>query len=61
MARIPTRDLRAAQAFNAFFFTPAAGARPSLATLLSTHPSLQRRLDQLAEISAELAEATPES
>ncbi|MEV6931556.1 zinc metalloprotease HtpX [Dactylosporangium sp. NPDC051485] len=61
MARIPTRDLRTAQAFNAFFFTPAVGARPSLATLLSTHPSLQRRLDQLAQISAELQEAAPEA
>ncbi|GAA4263250.1 zinc metalloprotease HtpX [Dactylosporangium darangshiense] len=57
MARIPTRDLRTAQAFNAFFFTPAVGARPSLSTLLSTHPSLQQRLDQLAEVSAELGEA----
>ena len=61
MARIPTRDLRTAQAFNAFFFTPAVGARPSLATLLSTHPSLQQRLDQLAEISTELGEAAPSS
>nr|BFE60023.1 zinc metalloprotease HtpX [Dactylosporangium thailandense] len=61
MARIPTRDLRTAQAFNAFFFTPAVGARPSLATLLSTHPTLQRRLDQLAEISTELERAAPEA
>ncbi|MEV8514878.1 zinc metalloprotease HtpX [Dactylosporangium sp. NPDC051484] len=59
IARIPTRDLRTAQAFNAFFFTPAIGARPSLSTLLSTHPSLRQRLDQLAEISAELGEAAP--
>ena len=59
IARIPTRDLRAAQAFNAFFFTPAIGPRPSLSTLLSTHPSLQQRLDQLAAISAELGEAAP--
>jgi heat shock protein HtpX len=61
IARIPTRDLRTAQAFNAFFFTPAIGARPSLSTLLSTHPSLQQRLDQLAEVSAELGEAAPSS
>jgi heat shock protein HtpX len=55
IARIPTRDLRAAQAFNAFFFTPALGHGASLMTLFSTHPSLQRRLDQLAEISAQLS------
>ncbi|WP_433074890.1 zinc metalloprotease HtpX [Dactylosporangium sp. CA-052675] len=61
MARIPTRDLRTAQAFNAFFFTPAIGPRPSLATLLSTHPTLQRRLDQLAQISTELERAAPEA
>ncbi len=59
MRRIPTQDLRTAQAFNAFFFTPALGAKPSLASLLSTHPSLEQRLDQLAKISTELGEATP--
>lgn len=59
MRRIPTRDLRAAEAFNAFFFAPAIGARASLSTLLSTHPTLQRRLDQLAVLSTELGEAAP--
>jgi heat shock protein HtpX len=54
MARIPTRDLRAAEAFNAFFFTPALGTRASLATLLSTHPSLEQRLDRLSTLSREL-------
>jgi heat shock protein HtpX len=56
IARIPTRDLRTAQAFNAFFFAPALGAQANLATLLSTHPSLERRLDQLARISHEMGE-----
>lgn len=59
MRRIPTRDLRAAEAFNAFFFAPAIGERTSLSTLLSTHPTLQRRLDQLGAISTELGEAAP--
>ncbi|HLT09538.1 MAG TPA: zinc metalloprotease HtpX [Micromonosporaceae bacterium] len=54
ISAIPTRDLRTAQAFNAFFFAPAFGSRPTLATLLSTHPSLQQRLEQLARISAEI-------
>lgn len=53
MGRIPTRDLRSAEAFNAFFFTPAHHRRDGLAALLSTHPSLQRRLDQLAALSAQ--------
>jgi heat shock protein HtpX len=57
--RIPTRDLRAATAFNAFLFAPALGDRVSLATLLSTHPTLQQRLDRLGAISTELGEAAP--
>lgn len=58
ISAIPTRDLRTAQPFNAFFFAPALGARANLATLLSTHPSLQQRLEQLARISNEMGEAT---
>jgi heat shock protein HtpX len=50
MSRIPTRDLRAAEAFNAFFFTPAAAPGFSISSLFSTHPSLERRLEQLAEM-----------
>ncbi len=55
IARIPTQDLRTAQAFNAFFFTPALGPGTTVANLFSTHPTLQRRLAQLAEISAALS------
>jgi heat shock protein HtpX len=51
IARIPTKDLRTAQAFNAFYFTPALGAEPGLAKYFSTHPSLEQRLEQLARIS----------
>ncbi|MFY1676614.1 MULTISPECIES: zinc metalloprotease HtpX [unclassified Streptomyces] len=57
IARIPSKDLRTAQAFNAFYFTPALGARPGLARLFSTHPSLEDRLEQLGRISTELGEA----
>ncbi|MFF1298412.1 MULTISPECIES: zinc metalloprotease HtpX [unclassified Streptomyces] len=57
IARIPTKDLRTAQAFNAFFFTPALGPGTVVAKLFSTHPSLERRLEALAEISVELDEA----
>jgi heat shock protein HtpX len=54
MARIPTRDLREAQAMNAFFFAPAVkGAE--IHGLFSTHPPQERRLDQLAKISADLS------
>jgi heat shock protein HtpX len=55
MSRIPTRDLRSAESFNAFYFTPAIASKGvSLSTLFSTHPSLDQRLDQLARIEAEL-------
>ncbi|PZG95313.1 zinc metalloprotease HtpX [Streptomyces sp. NTH33] len=57
IARIPSEDLRTAQAFNAFYFTPALGSDPGIARLFSTHPSLEQRLEQLARISAELGEA----
>jgi heat shock protein HtpX len=55
MSRIPTRDLRSAESFNAFYFTPAiAKSGVSLSTLFSTHPTLEKRLAQLASIEAEL-------
>jgi heat shock protein HtpX len=57
LARIPTKDLRTAQAFNAFYFTPATGKEPGIERYFSTHPSLEQRLDQLGRISAELGEA----
>jgi heat shock protein HtpX len=57
IARIPTRDLRTAQAFNAFYFTPALGNAPGLGRLFPTHPTLEQRLDQLGRLSGELGEA----
>ena len=55
MAKIPTKDLREAQPLNAFYFAPALKPdTTSLSTLFSTHPSLERRLQQLSEISAQL-------
>jgi heat shock protein HtpX len=57
MAAIPTKDLRAAEPLNAFYFAPALKGREggvSLSTMFSTHPSLERRLRQLSEISAQL-------
>ncbi len=50
-SRIPRKDLRNVQAFNAFFISPV---RTSFSELFSTHPSLQRRLDQLERISQDL-------
>ncbi len=55
MSAIPTKDLREAQALNAFYFAPALKSDTvSLSTVFSTHPSLEKRLQQLSEISAQL-------
>jgi heat shock protein HtpX len=57
IARIPQKDLRQAEPLNAFYFAPALSGKTgaSLANLFSTHPSLERRLKQLSEISEQLA------
>ncbi|MGH9029324.1 MAG: zinc metalloprotease HtpX [Acidimicrobiales bacterium] len=57
LSRIPTRDLRSAEHFNAFYFTPAIANGASLSSLFSTHPPLQKRLDQLAKLEAEMNQA----
>lgn len=51
MARVPTRDLREAEPFNAFFFAPALARGFSLSSLFATHPPLEKRLAQLAAMS----------
>ena len=70
MSRIPNEDLRAAEPLNAFYFAPAmkltgggggggGGGGKSLSQLFSTHPSLEKRLEQLAKIQRELGQPTP--
>jgi heat shock protein HtpX len=55
MSAIPTKDLREAQPLNAFYFAPAFKSETmTLSTIFSTHPSLERRLQQLSEISSQL-------
>lgn len=54
IAAIPTEDLRKSQPFNAFFFAPALTNGSSMSKLLSTHPTLEARLEQLGKITLEL-------
>jgi heat shock protein HtpX len=54
MSRIPAKDLREVEAYNAFFFAPAFTNKVDLASLFASHPPLEKRLDQLAKISVEL-------
>jgi heat shock protein HtpX len=58
MGQIPTRDLRAAEPFNAFFFTPAIAPGFSISSLFSTHPKLEQRLAQLAELERSMGRPT---
>ena len=56
MARIPERDLRAAEPYNAFFIYPAFTNKVDFASLFSTHPPLEKRLEQLGRLSRELGQ-----
>jgi heat shock protein HtpX len=64
MGRIPTKDLRAAEPFNAFFFTPAVssgatqggGGGFSFGQLFRTHPTLEKRLAQLEQLEHQLGQ-----
>jgi heat shock protein HtpX len=66
MGSIPTKDLRSAEPFNAFFFTPAvasgdaqgAGGGFSFGNLFRTHPTLERRLAQLDALEHQLGQAS---
>jgi heat shock protein HtpX len=66
IGRIPTKDLRAAEPFNAFFFAPATavhgaqdtsqrgGGGFSFGSLFRTHPTLEVRLAQLSKLEQQL-------
>jgi heat shock protein HtpX len=66
MSRIPNEDLRKAAPMSAFYFAPAMklsrDGRPEgggLSALFSTHPSLEKRIEQLAKIQAQLGDVSP--
>ena len=54
--RIPQKDFRQAQTVNALFIVPALKG-DGLATLFSTHPSLEQRLAQLQEMQRQMESA----
>lgn len=54
MGRIPTRDLRAAEGMNAFFIIPAVARGFSLSSLFATHPPVERRVERLMRMQADL-------
>ena len=62
MSQIPTKDLRSAEALNAFYFAPAMRLNgKSLANIFSTHPSLQKRLEELAKVQKQLGQVAPDN
>ncbi len=56
MAKIPQKDLRAAESYNTFFFVPAVTGKVDIASLFASHPPLDKRLEQLNRISVELGQ-----
>jgi heat shock protein HtpX len=53
MERIPQTDLRAHAEMNAFYIFPA-NAKQSLFNLFSTHPPLEKRIERLQRLEAQL-------
>jgi len=53
MEQIPQRDLRAATQMNAFFIVPAR-AKGAVSSLFATHPPLEKRLEALSRLEAQL-------
>jgi heat shock protein HtpX len=53
MQRVPTHDLREAQNMNAFFIVPTSVKRTA-ATLFSTHPPMEKRIEALQRLESQL-------
>jgi heat shock protein HtpX len=53
MQRVPTQDLRQAERLNAFFIVPTS-VKGAVQTLFSTHPPMERRIERLQQLEAQL-------
>jgi heat shock protein HtpX len=56
MERVPSQDLRSAEAMSAFFIIPAR-AKKSLLNIFADHPPLEQRLAALQRLEAQLQSA----
>jgi heat shock protein HtpX len=52
--RVPTEDIRKVEGISQFFIIPAI-SRGSALSLLSTHPPIEKRIERLREMEAQLA------
>jgi heat shock protein HtpX len=53
MQQVPTRDLREAERMNAFFIVPAS-VKGTVRTLFATHPPMEKRIERLQMLEAQL-------
>jgi heat shock protein HtpX len=53
MQAVPAQDLREAERMNAFFIVPAS-VKGSVKSLLSTHPPMEKRIERLEKLEAQL-------
>jgi heat shock protein HtpX len=53
MQAVPTRDLREAERMNAFYIVPTS-VKGAVQTLFSTHPPMEKRIERLQQLEAEL-------
>jgi heat shock protein HtpX len=53
MQRVPDQDLRAAERMNAFFIVPTS-VKSSIHTLFMTHPPMEKRVEALQRLEAQL-------
>jgi heat shock protein HtpX len=58
MQRVPEQDLRAAERMNAFFIVPTS-VKSSVKTLFLTHPPMEKRIEALQRLEAQLQGQTP--
>ncbi len=55
--RVPTEDIRKVEGISQFFIIPAV-SRSSILNLLSTHPPVEKRIERLRQMEAQLAGQT---
>ena len=53
MEQVPTKDLREAERMNAFFIVPTS-VKGAVQTLFATHPPMEKRIERLQQMEAQL-------